>query len=321
VTEGSTYRVFGVNLATEHPMVVRPRAVSAPPDVVFRVVEQAPDDADWAAAELRYATPVAAERTEPDFHFLRLPDRDVIRITGAADFHVADDTITCHLLDPQHGYLVDIALFGLVLAFWLERRGVATYHAAAVALSDDAGVGFLASSGTGKSSIAAGLLAAGARMITEDLLSLTWRNSTALAEPGLPQLRLWPESAARFSTSWERLAQPHPDFDKRLLPVGPDGIGAMSDDAVPLRRLYVLERGADDRGSPTLERVPARAAVVELLRHSYLPHEAARFGWQARRLEQVSQLLETVPLRRLRFPSGAGHLPAVRSLLLADLPT
>jgi hypothetical protein len=319
VTGRSTYRVFGVNLATEHPLAVRPRAVSASADVVFRVVEHAPTDVDWDAAELRYATPVAAERTEPDFRFLRLPDRDVIRITGAADFHVSDDTITCHLLAPQHGYLVDIALFGLVLAFWLERRGIATYHAAAVALADDAGVGFLASSGTGKSSIAAGLLASGARMLTEDLLTLTWRDSTALAEPGLPQLRLWPESAARFAASWERLARPHPDFDKRLLPVGPDGIGTMSDDAVPLRRLYVLERGGD--GSPTIEPVPGRAAVVELLRHSYLPHEAARFGWQARRLEQVSRLLETVPLRRLRFPSGAEHLPAVRSLLLEDLST
>jgi hypothetical protein len=319
VTARATYRVFGINLATSYPLRARPRRVDAAADVTFDLVDEEPDDVDWASAELRYSTPVASDRTAPDFHFFRLGDRDVIRIVGAADFHVSDTRIACHLHTPRHAYLVEIALFGLVLAFWCERGGTATYHAAAIALTDRDAVGFLASSGTGKSSMAAGLLAAGSPLVTEDLLVLTWNDGTPCAEPGLPQLRLWPATAATLVTDWERLEQPHPGYDKRLVPVGPGGVGHMSQTPVPLRRLYVLERLADRVGAPSIEAVSARSAVMELLRHSYLPHEASRFGWHAERLAQVTRLLEAVPLRRLRYPSGQAQLPAIERLLRHDL--
>ena len=319
MTHRSMHRLFGVTLATDHPLSLTRHDGDDAPDVTFRVVDHEPAGADWSTAELRYSTPVAPDRAEPDFHFYRLADRDVIRITGAADFHVADDHITCHLPDPRHGYVIEIALFGLVMAFWLERLGRETYHAAALVPTEDAAVAFLATSGTGKSSLAADLLADGARLLTEDLLAVTWADDTPLAQPGPPQLRLWPEVAARVVEAWEDLDQPHPDFDKRRVPVGPLGIGAMSHTAVPLRRFYVLQRLPAGTTGPTIEPLADRAAVVELLRHSYLPHESARFGWQARRLEQVVRVLATVPLRRLRYPSGTEHLPRVRELLLEDL--
>jgi hypothetical protein len=57
---------------------------------------------------------------------------------------------------------------------------------------------------------------------------------------------------------------------------------------------------------------------MELLHHSFIPHAVQALGWQRHRLPSFAQLLQTVPLRRLRYPSGFEHLPRVREAVLAD---
>jgi hypothetical protein len=317
LTGRMTYRVFGVNVAVPDGINLRANPVQAEPDVTVHVVEH-PPAADWPLAQELYATEPPAGRDEPDFRFYRLPDRDIIRVVGTGDVHLTDAEVLFHLVAPDRRFLIEVILLGLAMAFWLERRGTATLHGSAVRVGGD-GVGFVAAGGTGKSSLAAYLTANGDHLVTEDLLALSWNEGTPLVEPAVGQIRLWPEVAARYSSDWRELPRPHPRYSKRLLLIGPDGIGELSAGPVPLRRIYVLQRTDRPGYQPTVVRLGAGDGLAELLRHSYLPEISEAFGWQVRRLSQLVELLGAAPVRLLRYGNGLEQLPAVRAAIVDDL--
>ena len=312
------YRLYGEVLETSSDRFLRAPLTDDPPSVVLSVTSERPV-AQWKEAIELHATPIAPGRHEPDFRFFSLPDRDVIRIEGSADFHLLDDRIICHLLDESEAYLVEIVLAGLAFAFWLERRGVLTLHGAAASF-DGAGAAFLANSGMGKSSVATFMTMSGDPLITEDLLVVGLDGQEApVVHSGLAQLRLWPEQAARVHEDWQSLEQPHPRFEKRKVPIGPDGIGSLAAGASPLRRIYLLRRLVAETGDPTTVQLPAAEAMAALLQNSYLPEISARFGWHARRMSQLADLLQAVDVSVLYYPTGFHHLDAVRALVRSDL--
>lgn len=312
-----TYRLYGVVIVVPNGMLLRANEVDAEPELAIDVVYEVPP-APWEMAEELYATVPRVGFEASDFLFSRLPDRDVITIAGTGEVHLLDERMIFYLQEPDHAFLVEIVLLGLAMAFWLERRGSSTLHGSAVSLGGES-VAFIATGGTGKSSLAAYLTANGDPLITEDLLALSWRNGVSFAEPAVAQLRLWPEVAAQYSENWEALPQPHPRFSKRKLLVGEDGIGSLATKPVPLRRIYVLQRTERPDYEPTVIPLSAGDGLAQLLTHSYLPEIAEKFGWQARRLGQLAQLLGVMPVQLLRYRSGAEQLPDVRAAIVEDL--
>jgi hypothetical protein len=312
-----TYRLYGVVTVVPDDLVLRANEVDAEPELTVDVVYEAPL-APWEMAEELYATMPRVGVGVSDFVFSRLPDRDVITIAGTGQVHLLDERMIFYLQEPDHVFLVEIVLLGLAMAFWLERRGSSTLHGSAVSLGGK-GVAFVATGGTGKSSLAAYLAANGDPLITEDLLALSWQDGTSFAEPAVAQFRLWPEVAAQYSENWEALPQPHPRFSKRKLLVGEDGVGSLAPKPVPLRRIYVLQRTERPDYEPTVIPLSGGDGLAELLTHSYLPEIAEKFGWQARRLGQLAQLLGVAPVQLLRYRSGTDQLHAVRAAIVEDL--
>lgn len=308
-----------MHVASDHDFVNPVPPLDRPADsaeLVFRCVRQAPGDVDWSGAEV-VDEQGRQQDGSADFVFARLEDRDAVRIPGALDFYLSDTEIVCHLVDERHTYLIEIALLGLVLSLWLERRGTTTLHASVVTM-DDAAVGFLGTSGGGKTSTLAGCLARGHALLADDLLALREDDGGFLGERGYPALRLWPEQADRFVGHHEDLPVLHPDFSKRRVVVGPGSFGRFASGPAPLRRLYLPER--HEGSTPVeLERVRSDEALMALLRHSFLPREVQRFGWQPRRLGVLARLAATVPVVRVRYPSGFDLLPEMLSQLEADV--
>lgn len=254
---------------------------------------------------------------DADFAFFRGAEGDVVRITGATDFAVGDHHIACRLIDARHRYLVEIALLGMVFALWLERRDVPTLHASAVAIGGRA-VGFLATKGAGKTSLAAACLQAGHELHADDLLALVMSSDVVGAERGWPALRLWPDQVRHFVGDIGVRSTVHPDYDKVRVVVG-DEFGRFSAGAVPLARLYVPARCEDPRTPVGITPLRPRDAVMALVRHSFLPREVQRFGLQARRLQHLAAVLDDVRVAELRYPSGLDRLPEVVAAIEQDL--
>lgn len=177
-------------------------------------------------------------------------------------------------------------------------------------------------SGASSSSLATNRLAGAAEAVCE---SGADASGTVVGRPGYPQIRLWPDQAARFLAGhprlggWESLPRVHPAYAKRRVPVAVGerpGFGSFCPRSLPVGRIYLLERAASDSAICFEELAPHRG-VIELLRHSFSPHVVEAAGLQPRRLERLAALAAQAPVVRLVYPGGFEQLPAVVEAILA----
>ncbi len=309
-------RLFGVNMASSFPFDTRLDAGQNTADFTFSLTECSPVPGSWKNGAALYRSSSQSEDGESASRLYRLADYDVLCFTQVADFYIQPDGIACHLLAPEHRYLVEIRLLGPVLAYWLERRGLPTLHASAVHLSSRA-VALLGRHGEGKSSLAAGLMQTGAPLLTDDILPVEERDGVFLGRPGYPQMRMWPDQADHFLGHHADLPIVHPGYSKRRVAVGPDGFGAFHGSATPLACLYIAERRAD--GPVEIHELSPREAFFELVRHSFTPYLVEAAGLQPRRVDLFARLVQQVPVRRLAYPSGFDRLPEITEIVLRDL--
>lgn len=310
------YLVYGVTLCSDFTFRWPLPRTAPPADVTFGCTTAAPVAVDWAANPSVHDVRSVPTRELPDITYHVAPELDVLRIRGVADHYVQHDRITCHLLDPDLAYLAEIQLLGMVMALWLERRNRPTLHASCVVV-DGVAAAFLGSKGGGKTTAAGALLAAGHAFLADDLLALDLRDGAALAQPGYPMMRLWPDQVDHFVGDDPRqLPRVHPSFTKRRVPVGTT-FGTFQPTATPLRRIYLPS--PERSGGVSIEPVRATDALIELVRHSFLREAVHGLGLAGARFHLLAEMLQTVDVRVLRYPQGFDHLPEVVAAVEDDL--
>ena len=215
------------------------------------------------------------------------------------------------IVDPVPGAepaALRLFLLGPVLALLLHQRGLLLLHASAIARRGGA-VAFAGRSGAGKSTLAAALHARGHRFVSDDIVAIDASTAPVTVRPAFPQVKLWPESAAALGSVVSELPKLRPEIDKRALRVG-RGFRATP---LPLRRLYVLDRG----NSPSIEPLSRAETLIELLRHSYAPRLLHATAGRAR-FVALGKLAAELPAARLRCPPALTELPAIAELVEAD---
>jgi len=183
---------------------------------------------------------------------------------------------------------------------------------------DGRAVVFLSGNSGGKTSLAAALMRAGGRLLSDDVLPLEERCGTLVGRPGYPQMRMWPAEATHFLGRCDGLARVHPAYSKRRVPVGAGGFGAFCAESRPLSALYLPQRLDSADGKCDVSEVTPGEAVIELVRHSFSPHIVAAVGLQPERLSFFARLVQGVPVRRLLYPAGLDRLPAAVDAILRD---
>jgi hypothetical protein len=126
-----------------------------------------------------------------------LPDGSIyLRWPDLAEFLVSPDgrEITCCPGAGVPASSWQTYLLGQVLSFALVKGGIEPLHATVVVVNGSA-VGFLGSSGQGKSTLAAAFLQTGHRLLTDDLLVLRERQGVFWAYSGPNRLKLFPDQA------------------------------------------------------------------------------------------------------------------------------
>lgn len=311
-----TFAVYGITLTTtwefSWPLVPSDR----PADLTFSCATEPPP-----GVEVRDdgAVPIEGDSLEDaPISFHPGPGYDVVRVSGVADHYVWPDRIVCHLREPSRAHLVEIQLLGVVLALWLERRGVPTLHASVVAISGRA-VAFLGVPGGGKTTAAAALIAAGHELLVDDLVATRIDGDRVMVDHGYPLLRLWPAQADHFLGSHTEYPRLHPFYDKRLVAIG-ERFGRFRAAATPLARIYLPQRHLEDHEA-RIEPVASGEALLTLVANSFLHEAVHRLGLAGARLPYLSSVLSRTPPRRLRYPSGFDRLPELVDAVTADLTT
>lgn len=191
------------------------------------------------------------------------------------------------------------------LALWLHLVELPPIHAAAVANHGNAAA-FVGDSGAGKSTLAAAMSRSGYRLLADDMLPLAAHQGEVLIHPGGVQLRLWPDSAQQFHAQPQGLPCVSPETTKRVLTLEPPlGLG------VPrLRSIFLLYRGAAER-PVHIEKLPGSKALIALLANGQMAGPAELLGLGATRMRIFAEVLGSVSVYALHYPSDFGRLPEV----------
>lgn len=321
------WRVYGVTVGTEHEFEspLLPAPAGSRIDVRFEfTTDPVPYKLDSSGTEL-----------------------GGVRVPDVVDFRLFEDRIVAHVPAGEPDGMAEIHFLSSAMTTWLEYRGVLALHASAVVI-DGTAVAFMATSRGGKSGLAAALVREGCPLLTDDILALsvdTERESgqsgfdTELeptssdftsgvqADPGYPQMRMWPDAAEYFvGEAWRHLPFVHRDYRKLRVPIGTGLLGEFHADSAKLGAILVPNRlddsvPSEDHGDGPFgfERLGPTAAILELTQNTFSPRAIEDRGLQPLRLARLAKLVERVPVFRFRYPSGYSHLPDAAAAVVSRL--
>jgi HPr serine kinase-like protein len=292
-------RAFGLTLAS---------------DVLLPEIEPAPADArpdfqvSWRAAPLRHpplrwsriwpaadGQPEVSSARDGARLYFRFGTVATIEINGAA-VHIA------HARDADLPSLRHMFL-DQCLPLLLAARGELVVHASAVAIGD-AAILLAGEAGHGKSTLAATMVREGAVLLADDAVVLHEVDRTLRAVPSYPGLRLRPD-AARF-LGYDVPAQR--SAKQRVLTAASSSAASYAVSAV----FAVGAPGpAADAAFPaeSIRALTRRDAVMELLRHAFVPDPADR-EWLARLLERAARAAAMFEGLRVGRTAGLDAVPA-----------
>ncbi len=306
-------RLLGCGVLTDFPFASKlPRGSEdgkAPVDLTFRVAGQ--PVLSPLSASLVYASP--SRNGAPQASLFRSGAREILHCREAGDFLIETERIDV-FLEGARLDLAELRFLGPVMSYWLERQGLPTLHASAVAVNGST-IAFLSRHYGGKSGLAAALVQAGFPLLTDDLLALEETEDRWMARPSYPEMRMWPDEAAHFVGPPESLPLVQADSEKRRVAVGSGGFGSFLDASTPLARIYLASRRPEGDGDVEILPVSRSEALIELVRHSFSPRLVEAAGLQPARLDRLARLVRSVPVRRLVYPSGFDRLPEIVKLL------
>ena len=316
-TAGRHYEAFGIVLESDRELVLPKASSSGRADlrIHWRDAISEAGEGELPAVPAVYRSPYETAAGESTLTLSGTPGDLYFRFPGLAHFRLRSTRVDCTLLDADRFDEAELRLLSQVLAVYLELRGVTMLHAAGVRIGDAAAL-FLASPHGGKSTLAAEFARAGHPVIGDDLVALRRATGGWSAAPGLPVLKLWPDSARRTGAG-ETLPTLFPGTEKRRQALAKPG--SFVEDATTVRALYLPQR-SPDIGRPTVEPIPISETLQLLLRHSFAGQAAQALGLAEERLERLGDLAEAVPARRLSFGDGWLGLPDARAAVERDLP-
>ncbi len=305
-------RLFGLTIAGDFPFTVRLLADEGPAALSVFISSRPLLSPERQAEPPIYMSILHGKDGKSLAYLYKEPEGEVFRFPGAGDFLVRSDIIEGYSPDWSSG-LAELRLLGPVLSYWFECRGLPTFHASAVAVGGRA-IAFVSRHCGGKSGLAAGMIAAGASLLTDDVLALEEGDGRWEARSSYPLIRMWPDEAEHFLGSYADLPRVQGDSEKRSVAVGEGGFGSFCDASMPLACVYLATRV--EGKAVEIQPVSRGEALIELVRHSFSPRLMAAAGLQPSRLDRLARLVRNVPVRRLLYPSGFERLAEVAGHIL-----
>ena len=280
------------------------------------------------------ADPGEYTRAREWLHHWRSPDQAVtlslagdeervfLHFPGMARFAI-DNTrnngrlVTCHARSGLASATIRHLLLDQVLPRLFAHFFTCTiFHAAFVAVHGK-GICFLADSGWGKSTIAAGLGAAGHTILTDDCLNIAVHNNRITGTPAYCGIRLLPDSLDNLGGSLTMPGEAVAEYTskKRI------SLKTSAMQALPIQALFMLTspQAAKDCKTPEIEPVGGMYAIKELLKNSFCldVHDQR---WQKLHFQRISQLAASgLPIFSLRYPRKYQNLPEVVKAIMKTL--
>jgi len=195
---------------------------------------------------------------------------------------------------------VRLFLLGSACGALFHQRGLLPLHANAIAIGDGAAA-FMGRSGAGKSTMAGALLDRGFPLLADDVCVVTQdADGRALAQPGLPRLRLWRDAVEASGRNSADLEVAFVGHEKYVVPTR----AGQAREALPLTRIYLLGELGEGETGQRIRRLTGVEALQCVMANIYRGHYLPLLGGTERNLHQCVKLVRTVPVFEVRRQWG-----------------
>ncbi len=198
-------------------------------------------------------------------------------------------------------------ILGPALGILLHQRGRLVLHASVVHMNDGA-VAFMGHNGAGKSTTTFSFMNSGYPLIADDILSIEFRDSIPLVYPGLPRIKLWPESMEIFDKTMESFPI-HSESRKRSY-----FVDDFCNRVHPLKHVYVIENNE----KTYLEKLTSQDTLIELIRNSYCANIFQNSD-QATNLREYGKIVKNVSIKQLNIERSMEKIPEMVKLVEKDV--
>jgi hypothetical protein len=302
------YEAYGITIRSEWPLGGVPTASRSAVDVEIR--SGSPSFLEAAASEA-----IPQLRDVGWFRHGFLADGSVYLCwRDLFEFVISSDgrTIRGRPLQAATLEAFQVYLLGQALSFSLLRLGFEPLHVTAVEF-DEGAVAFTGEPGLGKSSLAAACLAAGARLVTDDVAVIVLGTDPPLVHPGPRRIKLFPKVADRLVPELSPEAQLN-DLTPKLILSVPEARAVQS--PTPLSLLYDLRRTSARQ--VTSRALTPRAAFLATMRSAFnlMVTDTERQKIQVR---FAADLVERLPIRSLTYRRDIRTVGRVVERVRADI--
>ena len=217
------YKVFGLSL--ESPLAcpeLLPGKAGSAPDVVIRYGEVPEELENPADSGARWQT---------------APGRYLLNLKRVGRFLVKDGSeIVIQPVESISEDEIRTFLLSACLSVLLHQRKLFALHVSGIH-SGQGAVLFAGNSGAGKSTLVSAFLQRGYKMLSDDMLALTFDEQGRVTTlPGFPQVKLWADSAAALGRSTEGLRRILLKYEKFAAPT----VEHFDPKPTPLHAVYFL---------------------------------------------------------------------------------
>lgn len=225
--------------------------------------------------------------------------------TGAFALEAEGTDISWYPAEGADEDVVQNDVMGRLMALALHLGGFTCLHGSAIAFEQGAGT-FLAPKGYGKSTLAAALVEAGGRLVSDDTVAVT-PDRMPMVMPGIPHLRLRHDSAAHALSG--AADSPQGGDGKHVVTDLADG--RLLDEAAPLSAIYILAPVPADGRAPVVRTpMPGVHAAMSLVQHTKVG-VLLRGSEAPAVFDRASRLAQRVPVYELAIARDLHRLPEV----------
>jgi len=295
--------LFGVPISSNFPFIINLPECHREPQL--RISVESSEARLTVTEEPIYDSANAGATAAPRVRAFRKSGWYELWISGVGRYRIGPSRILCFPATEDWATL-EVHLLGTAFSFWLELSGRLCLHAASLVLKNRA-ILLLGGNGSGKTTLAVECLRNGCPLVSDDISSISHKDSTWFVHPSYPQLRLWPEAVARLGLDSLELRRVLPGTDKRRVPVGPTGLGYLHPEKIPLAAAFVLQRLPSDQ-QLNVGRIRSGEALFTLTENSFLRRLPRSVGLEVSRFERFADLVSQVPVFQFAYPEGIDQL-------------
>ncbi|MCP9754760.1 serine kinase [Lacihabitans sp. CCS-44] len=181
------------------------------------------------------------------------------------------------------------------LGLILQQRGYFLLHGSAVKVGEKAIV-FIGVPGAGKSTTIAAFAKAGYTILSDDMTAITFDNSgRAAVLPGIPQIKIWEESARNLDFDPSNLEPAYEGHQKYIFRQSEN---SFPDTAIDLDQIVVLQKPYSKKN----HEIRLLDVPIELIKYYPLPQQILRGAHLERHFTDSLKIAAQVTVKRVNRP-------------------